>query len=118
MWANLHLLFWLSLVPVATGWIGDNPHAPWPVAFYGMALFMTAMAWFILERTLIGRSGANSELARAVGSEFKGKVSSVLYAAAIALAFVRPWIAEVLYAVVALLWVVPDPRIESRVVDE
>jgi uncharacterized membrane protein len=115
MWANLHLLFWLSLVPVATGWLGAHPSAPWPAAFYGILLFMSAGAWLILERLIIARNGRDSELAQAVGSEVKGLISSLIYAAGIAMAFVRPWVAEVAYALVAIVWFVPDPRIERRV---
>jgi uncharacterized membrane protein len=119
MWANLHLLFWLSLVPVCTGWVGDHPSSPWPVAVYGFVLLMAGIAWLILEKCIIARNGwQESELAKAVGPDWKGKVSALLYMVAIWLAFVRTWAAETLYAVVALLWIVPDPRIESKVTSE
>ncbi|HEX4448334.1 MAG TPA: TMEM175 family protein [Polyangiaceae bacterium] len=114
MWANLHLLFWLSLVPVCTGWVGDHPSAPWPVALYGVALLMAALAWLILEKAIIARNGARSELALAVGPDWKSKVSGLVYAVAIPMSFVRPWAAELLYAAVATIWVVPDRRIEAR----
>jgi uncharacterized membrane protein len=114
MWANLHLLFWLSLVPVCTGWVGDNPSAPWPVALYGGILLMAALAWLILEKAIIARNGANSELAQAVGPDWKSKVSGLVYTLAIPMSFVRPWVSEVLYAAVATIWVVPDRRIEAR----
>jgi uncharacterized membrane protein len=115
MWANLHLLFWLSLVPVSTGWVGENPSAPWPTALYGAILLMAALAWLVLERRIIAVNGEDSELAQAVRHGTKENVSPVLYALAIGLSFVRPWIADVLYAVVALLWIVPDRRIEAKV---
>ncbi len=114
MWANLHLLFWLSLVPVATAWAGDSPYAPWPAALYGAVLLMAALAWLVLENRIIACNGHDSELARAVAHGFKERVSPVLYVAGIGLAFARSWIAAVLYTVVALLWVVPDRRIERR----
>jgi uncharacterized membrane protein len=115
MWANLHLLFWLSLVPVSTGWVGANPSAAWPAALYGAVLLMAAIAWLVLERRIIAVNGKDSELARAVAHGAKENASPILYAAAIGLAFVRPWIADALYAVVAMMWVVPDRRIESKV---
>jgi uncharacterized membrane protein len=115
MWANLHLLFWLSLVPVTTGWVGDNPTAPWPTALYGIMLLMAALAWIVLERRIIAVNGQDSELAQAVQHGTKERISPVIYASAIGLSFVRPWIADVLYAVVAVLWFVPDRRIEGKV---
>jgi uncharacterized membrane protein len=115
MWANLHLLFWLSLVPVSTGWVGANPSAAWPAALYGAVLLMAAIAWLVLERRIIAVNGKDSELARAVAHGAKENASPILYSAAIGLAFVRPWIADALYAVVAMMWVVPDRRIESKV---
>jgi uncharacterized membrane protein len=115
MWANLHLLFWLSLVPVATGWVGAHPSSAWPAALYGVVLLMAAFAWLILEKRIIAVNGTDSELAKAVGHNAKEKASPLLYVAAIGAAFVRPWIAEALYAVVALMWIVPDRRIESKV---
>jgi uncharacterized membrane protein len=118
MWANLHLLFWLSLVPVLTGWVGAYPSAAWPTALYGTVLLMAALAWLVLESRIIAVNGKDSELARAVEHGAKEAVSPVLYAAAIGVAFVRPWIADALYAIVALLWIVPDRRIESKVTGE
>jgi uncharacterized membrane protein len=109
MWANLHLLFWLSLLPAVTAWAGEYPHASWPAALYGVVLLASAFAWLILQRAII-RTG--SPLARIVGGDVKGRISPVLYAAGIAAAFVRPWVSEVLYAVVAAMWVVPDRRVE------
>jgi len=111
MWANLGLLFFLSLIPVVTAWVGDNPSAPWPAALYGIVLLLAAVAWAVLERTLLSRN-PGSALARAVGKGWKEKVSLLVYLLGIGLAFIRPWASEVLYAASALLWVVPDRRIE------
>jgi uncharacterized membrane protein len=113
LWANLHLLFWLSLFPVATAWMGENSFAPIPSAAYGLVLFMAAIAYWILQRTIIASQGDDSLLARAVGRDFKGRVSPLVYLAAIPAAFVSPWISEVFYVLVALMWLVPDRRIES-----
>jgi uncharacterized membrane protein len=113
LWANLHLLFWLSLVPFATGWMGENHFAALPTAAYGAVLLLAGVAYLILERTIIRHQGAESKLAAAVGKDVKAKVSALMYALAIPLAFVHHWIAEAIYIVVALLWLVPDPRIES-----
>jgi len=115
MWANLHLLFWLSLVPVATGWIGEHSSAPLPTAAYGVLLFMAAIAYTLLKLAIVALNGGESLLARAVGDDLKGKISLMLYAAAIGAAFVRPWISDALYVLVALIWFVPDPRIEKAV---
>ncbi len=112
LWANLHLLFWLSLIPFVTAWMGENRFAPWPVAMYGIVLLLAAVAYFILTRTLIVLHGRDSVLATAVGRDFKGKVSMVLYLAAIPLAFVHPWISCALYVLVAIMWFIPDRRIE------
>ena len=114
LWANLHLLFWLSLFPFTTGWIGENGLATIPTAVYGFVLLMAAIAYVVLERAIIAREGRDSLLAQAVGGEWKGKLSLVLYVAAIPLAFVSPWIAAGLYVFVALLWLVPDRRIERQ----
>ncbi len=114
LWANLHLLFWLSLIPFATGWMGENPVAPLPAALYGAVLLMAAIAYTILQTAIIALHGEGSTLQQAVGRDFKGKVSLVCYAVAIALAFASAWISIVLYVIVALLWLVPDRRIESR----
>jgi uncharacterized membrane protein len=110
MWANLHLLFWLSLVPFVTGWMGENHFAPLPTAVYGTVLFMAGIAFLILEGRLL-RAG-NPRLAAALGNDFKGRISAVLYLVAIPLAFVHQAIADVLYVCVALIWLVPDRRIE------
>jgi uncharacterized membrane protein len=112
LWANLHLLFWLSLFPFTTGWMGENHLAPTPAAVYGCVLLMAAIAYYILQRAIIARQGRESLLASALGWDWKGKVSPVLYLSAIPLAFVSPWIASGLYALVALLWFIPDRRIE------
>jgi uncharacterized membrane protein len=114
LWANLHLLFWLSLVPFTTGWMGENHFAPLPSAAYGAVLLLAAVAYTILQRAIIAEQGPGSRLATAVGEDRKGKVSLALYAAAIPLAFVREWIADAIYVAVALIWLVPDRRIEAR----
>ena len=112
LWANLHLLFWLSLFPFTTGWIGENHVAPMPTAVYGFVLLMAAIAYYILQRTIIAKQGRESLLARAIGGDWKGKLSPVLYLIAIPLAFVNSWIASGIYALVALIWFIPDRRIE------
>ncbi len=112
LWANSHLLFWLSLVPAATAWMGENLAAPLPTAVYGAVLLMPAIAYFLLQKAIMHRHGAQSVLARALGSDIKGKISPVLYAAGIALAFVIPWVSIALYALVAIIWLIPDRRIE------
>ena len=112
LWANLHLLFWLSLFPFATGWVGENHFAAMPTAAYGVVLFMAGVAYFILQFAIIARHGPQSLLAKALGRDFKGKFSVVLYFAAISLAFVNPWISNALYVLVALWWLIPDRRIE------
>ena len=114
LWANLHLLFWLSLVPFTTGWMGENHFAPLPSAVYGAVLLLAAVAYTILQRAIIAEEGPGSRLAAAVGRDRKGKASLALYLAAIPLAFVREWIADAIYVAVALLWLVPDRRIEER----
>jgi uncharacterized membrane protein len=114
LWANLHLLFWLSLVPFVTGWMGENHFAPLPTAVYGFVLLMAAVAFTILQSVLVAAQGPDSRLAAALGSDTKGKLSLALYLAAIPLAFVNEWISDALYVAVALLWLVPDPRIESK----
>jgi uncharacterized membrane protein len=113
LWANLHLLFWLSLVPFATGWMGENHFASAPTALYGVPLFMAAIAYWILQRAILAHQGRQSLLAVAVGSDFKGKLSPLLYLLAIPLAFVSPWLAGGIYVGVALVWLVPDRRIEK-----
>jgi uncharacterized membrane protein len=112
LWANLHLLFWLSLVPFITGWVGHNHSAPVPTAVYGLVFLMAAIAYIILQTTLINQHATQSRLRRAVGSDTKGRLSMALYASAIPLAFLNPWISDALYVAVALMWLVPDPRIE------
>jgi len=114
LWANLHLLFWLSLVPAATAWLGEHPAATAPTAVYGLTLLMPSIAYFILQNAIIAHEGPSSSLAAAVGGDVKGKISPLLYLAAIGLAFVRPWLADAIFVLVALMWLVPDRRIESR----
>jgi len=113
LWANLHLLFWLSLVPFGAGWMGESSFGAWPVALYGIILFFSAVAYFILVRTLLALHGQDSLLATALGSDIKGKLSIVIYVVSIPLAFVITWLACVLYVAVALIWLVPDRRIEK-----
>jgi len=115
LWANLHLLFWLSLVPAATAWLGDHPGATIPTVVYGLSLLMPAIAWYILQNAIIARGGPGSTLALAVGSDVKGKISPLLYLTGVGLAFVRPWMADVMFVLVALMWLVPDRRIEARI---
>lgn len=113
LWANLHLLFWLSLIPFATGWIAEDCFQPIPVAFYGCILIMAGTAYFILSQALIRKHGDSSTLAKAIGSDFKGKISVVIYALAIALAFWKAWAALTFYVFVAVIWLIPDRRIEK-----
>jgi uncharacterized membrane protein len=113
LWANLHLLFWLSLIPFVTGWMGENDFSAWPVALYGTVLLLAAVAYFILTRALLSIHGRDSVLATALGRDFKGKVSVVIYLVAIPLAFVSSWFAGVLYVLVAVMWLIPDRRIEK-----
>jgi uncharacterized membrane protein len=113
LWANLHLLFWLSLLPFVTGWMGENNFASLPVALYGGVLISAAIAYFILVRTLITHHGTDSTIAIAVGNDFKGKISVVIYAVAIPLAFVMSLLAGGLYVLVAVMWLIPDRRIEK-----
>ena len=115
LWANMHLLFWLSMVPFATSWMGENHLSNVPVALYGGVLIMNAIAFTILMTLLVRHEGAESDLARAMGRDFKGKVSLVIYAAAIGLAFVQPLISLGLYVVVAAIWFIPDRRVERVV---
>ena len=117
MWANLHLLFWLSLFPFATGWMGENHFQPAPTALYGAVLLLAAIAYKILQNLIVAEQGRDSKLAEAIGRDFKGKLSPFLYAIAIPLSFFRAWLAGAIFVFVALMWLVPDPRIE-RVVDE
>jgi uncharacterized membrane protein len=115
LWANLHLLFWLSLIPAATAWMGENHFARWPVVVYGLVLLACSLAWPVLQHQIVVVNGRDSLLSTAVGRDLKGKLSTVAYVLAIALAFVRPWLAGLVYLAVALLWLVPDRRIEARV---
>jgi uncharacterized membrane protein len=114
LWANMHLLFWLSLIPFVTGWMGENSFAPIPTAFYGLVLLLAAIAYFLLQRTLIAQEGASSMLGQAIGRDFKGKLSIVLYLLAVPMALYTVWPAELLYFLVALIWILPDRRIERR----
>ena len=113
LWANLHLLFWLSLIPFTTHWMGDTRFAEWPVVLYGVVLLLAAVAYFILARVLIAADGEDSVLAKAIGRDFKGRVSVALYAAALPLAFASTWYSCALYIIVAIIWLVPDRRIEK-----
>jgi uncharacterized membrane protein len=114
LWANLHLLFWLSLIPVVTGWMGESGFAPWPTAIYGMVLLCGAFAYLILEKALVAHHGPESKIAAAVGrDDAKEKISTALYVTAIPLALFQPWIAAAIYFLVALMWFVPDRRIEA-----
>ncbi|MEZ5345177.1 MAG: TMEM175 family protein [Pyrinomonadaceae bacterium] len=114
LWANLHLLFWLSLVPFVTGWMGENHFAAIPVALYGFVLLMAAIAYWILQNLIVNIHGNDSILAKAVGNDLKGKISPLLYIAGISLAFVNQWIGCALYVVVAIMWLVPDRRVEKQ----
>ena len=117
LWANLHLLFWLSLIPFVTGWMGENHFAALPVALYGTILLMAGLAYYILARALAAHHGSESTLAVAIGKDFKGIVSLIIYATAISLSFLNPWIAFALYVMVAIIWVIPDRRIEKVFVE-
>jgi uncharacterized membrane protein len=118
LWANLHLLFWLSIVPFATGWMGENHFASWTLALYGTILLLAAIAYFILTRVLISLHGRDSLLATALGRDFKGKVSIVINLIAIPLALAKWWLACALYVLVAIIWLIPDRRIEKTLVIE
>jgi uncharacterized membrane protein len=113
LWANSHLLFWLSLIPATTAWMGDNFLAPLPTAVYGGTLLMPAIAYYLLQKALMRKQGPDSVLAKALGSNIKGKISPMLYIAGIVLAFVSPWWSIAIYALVAIMWLVPDRRIEN-----
>ncbi len=118
LWANLHLLFWLSLVPFGTDWMGENHLAPLPTALYGVVLFAAGVAYLILQKSIIRNQGKQSRLRDLVGSDVKGKLSAVLYLLGIAFAFVHTAISQLIYLAVATLWLVPDPRIEAKLVEE
>jgi uncharacterized membrane protein len=115
LWANLHLLFWLSLVPFATAWMGENPLAPWPVAAYGTVLLFAGFAYVILTRVLIAHQGEGSMLAKSIGRDQKGKLSTLVYLVSIPLAFVHPLMACACYSLVAIVWLIPDRRIERAI---
>ena len=111
LWANMHLLFWLSLIPFTTGWMGENHFATVPTQLYGFVLFMAGLAYYILQRTIISFQGSDSILKSAIGTDWKGKLSPAIYLVAIIAAIWEPWVALALYAAVAIMWIVPDPRI-------
>jgi len=115
LWANLHLLFWLSIVPFTTAWMDENQFQAWPVAVYGFVLLMAGVAYFILTQCLLRLHGRDSTLAASIGSDRKGKVSILVYAAAIPLAFIKPWIAGACYVLVSVMWLIPDRRIERHI---
>lgn len=115
LWLNMHLLFWLSLLPFATSWIGEEHFATVPMSFYGFILFMCAIAYTLLQNKLIQLHGKESLLQQAVKDDKKGKISVICYASAIPLAFVAPWISGILYIIIALLWIIPDKRIETEI---
>ncbi len=112
MWANLHLLFWLSLVPFVTGWLGENHGGSWPTALYGVVFLMAGLAYQILQHCIVASQGRGSWLATALGNDWKGKASLGSYAIALVLAFINQWVADALYVLVAIMWLVPDRRIE------
>ena len=114
LWANLHLLFWLSLVPFVTGWMGENHFASLPTAAYGLVMLCAAIAYYILQTTIIRQQGPDSKLAAMIGRDYKGKISPLIYAVAIVMAFVNQWVSDALYVSVALMWLVPDRRIERH----
>jgi uncharacterized membrane protein len=117
LWANFHLLFWLSLIPFSTAWLGEHPFAPGPTALYGVSLVMPAFAWLIMQHLIVRMQGTNSPLKAVLGQDFKGRVSPVLYLTGIVLSFWAPWAALLCYLVVTLLWLVPDRRIEKMMAD-
>jgi uncharacterized membrane protein len=117
LWANLHLLFWLSLFPISTAWMGENHFAAVPTALYGLVLLMAAIAYWILQKTIILSQGENSVLGHAVGQDLKGKASPLLYLLAIPAAFYSPWISNLIYVLVALMWLIPDRRIEHALAE-
>jgi uncharacterized membrane protein len=115
LWANTHLLFWLSLIPFATAWLGENHVSALPTALYGVALLMPAIAYYLLQTAIVRVNGADSSLAQALGADLKGKISPLIYIAGVALAFVNPWFSIALYVLVALIWLIPDRRIERAI---
>ena len=117
LWANMHLLFWLSLIPFVTGWMGENHFTKWPIAFYGFVLFMNALAYTILAKLLIKHHGAESILGKAIGRDTKGKISLALYLSAMLMALVNAWVSLAIYVIVAIIWIIPDTRIEKTLVE-
>ncbi len=117
LWANLHLLFWLSLLPLATAWMGENNFATWPIALYGADLLLSAVAYTLLVRSLLAIHERDSTLAKALGNDLKGKLSTALYVLALPIAFIGSWVSLVIYFLVAAMWLAPDPRIEKRIAD-
>jgi uncharacterized membrane protein len=117
LWANLHLLFWLSLLPFATAWMGENNFAMWPIALYGAVLLLSSVAYTLLVRALLAVHDRNSTLAKALGTDLKGRVSTALYFLALPIAFFSSWVSLAIYFLVAAMWLVPDPRIEKRIAD-
>jgi uncharacterized membrane protein len=115
LWANIHLLFWLSLIPFATAWMGENHFAPVPMALYGLSLTMPAVAWYVMQLLMIHRMGKDSAFARAIGRDLKGKLSPFFYLAGVAMAFVNPWLSGAFYVAMALVWLIPDRRMEKAV---
>jgi uncharacterized membrane protein len=118
LWANVHLLFWLSLIPFVTAWMGENDFSKWPVALYGIILLMCGIAYYVLSRSLLSLHGKESTLAAAVGEDAKGKRSILFYSTGIALCFVQPWIGFGVYVLVAAAWLIPDKRIEKKLIEE
>ena len=115
LWANLHLLFWISLIPFATAWMGEHEFAPTPTALYGLSLLMAALAWLLLQRVILRSQGAEGALRHALGRDLKAKISPLMYLAGVGLAYVDTWLAGLLYAGVALMWLIPDPRVEHEI---
>jgi uncharacterized membrane protein len=118
LWRNLHLLFWLSQVPFATGWMGENHFAPLPTALYGIVMLMAGVAYYFLVRAILAHHGQDSRIATALGRDFKGKVSVLLYMVGVPMAFINRWVAGAIYVAVAVIWFIPDKRIESRLAKE
>ena len=117
LWANMHLLFWLSLIPFVTGWMGENHFTKWPIAFYGFVLFMNALAYTILAKLLIKHHGGESTLGKAIGKDTKGKISLALYLSAMLMALVNAWVSLAIYVIVAIIWIIPDTRIEKTLME-
>jgi uncharacterized membrane protein len=118
LWTNIHLLFWLSLIPFVTGWMGENHFTTWPVALYGIVLLMAGVAYYFLAHCLAAAHGKNSTLAKALGNDWKGKISLVIYAVGVGLSFVQPFIGFGLYVLVAAMWFIPDKRFENKLTEK